>query len=337
MSASLRRIRQLATALCVFAVVANGDPASAYLKLGVSTSAGTVALKWTQMPVRYYISDCGVPGVSPLEFRAAVDRAFATWQAVPTASVTYEFAGFTGARPLEDDGASTLGFVERPDLDRVLGSTEFLVDTGTGELLEADIFFNAAFPWSTASTGESGRYDVESVAVHEIGHLSGLGHSALGESELQPGGSRRVIAAASVMFPIAFPAGSTAGRSLQEDDRSGISDVYPDGQFRERTGSVTGRVTVDGRGVLGSHVVAFDLASGALVGGFSLDEHGTFSIAGLSPGPRIIRVEPLDDADLNSFFDAAVDIDFRVRFFDRLVVVPPGGDSGPIEVEVRRK
>ena len=57
---------------------------------------------------------------------------------------------------------------------------------------------------------------------------------------------------------------------------------------------------------------------------------------GLSPGPHIIRVEPLDDADVESFFTASakVDLDFRVTFLNRLVVVPRGGDSGPVEIAI---
>ena len=53
----------------------------------------------------------------------------------------------------------------------------------------------------------------------------------------------------------------------------------------------------------------------------------------------MVRVEPIDDADVDSFFDSSrvVDIDFRVTFSDRAVVVPKGGDSGQIEVKVVRK
>ena len=118
------------------------------------------------------------------DLRDAAGRAFAKWQAVPTASIGYQFAGFTAALPGEDDGVTTLGFDERPDLDRVLASTSLLVDEVTGELVEADIFFNSSFPWSVSAAGERGRYDLETIALHEIGHLSGLGHSALGETEL---------------------------------------------------------------------------------------------------------------------------------------------------------
>ena len=320
-------------------VYAHATPAFAYLKFGVQVGGRQIALKWARAPVRYFVSDQAVLGVTPIELQAAVARAFATWQAVPTASIAYHFVGFTGALPLEEDGQSTLGFLARPELDRVLASTSFLIDVSTGELLESDIFFNTAFRWSAAPAGESGRFDLESVALHEIGHMSGLGHSALGETELRAEGGRRVIAAEAVMFPIAYPSGNVSGRSLRDDDVAGISDLYPDNDFNATTGSVSGTVTRNGRGVFGAHLVAFDLLTGSLIGNFSLNDQGRFSIAGLSPGPHVIRVEPLDDADIDSFFTvpAAVDLEFRTAFFDRLVVVPRGGDGGAVDITVIAK
>jgi len=327
--------RGISTALTVALMAAQTVPAAAYLKFGVRVTSGNVTLRW-KGPVRYFVSNTGVPGVSPAALQNTVARAFSTWEAVPTASIAYQFGGMTSALPGVDDGRSTLGFLEEPDLDRVLASTSFLIDMSTGELLESDIFFNSVFPWSVAPSGEAGRYDLESIAVHEIGHLSGLGHSALGESEMSAGGRRRVLATGAVMFPIAFAAGTTAGRTLRADDIAGISDLYPDGNFEEETGSISGRVTKSGQGVFGAHIVAFNPATRALVGNFSLDQLGRFSIAGLTPGLYVVRVEPVDDADVESFFDSdpPVDIDLRAAFHDRLVGVPRGGDSGAIEVKV---
>jgi hypothetical protein len=316
-------------------VLLQAQGASGYLEFGVPAGGRTVTLKWTAQPVRYFISDGAmVPGVSVSDFQAAVGRAFNTWQSVPTAAITYQFAGFTAAAPGDEDGMSTLGFSARPDLDRVLASTSFVIDSGTGALIESDIFFNSAFAWSVAQGGEANRFDLESIALHEIGHLSGLGHSALGETELSQSGGRRVIAAEAVMFPIAFAAGSTAGRTLKADDIAGISDLYPRGS--SDSGSLSGRVTKNGQPVFGAHVVAFDPETSTLVGGFSLNAQGEFSIGALSPGPHLLRVEPLDDVDLESFFSSSqeVDVDFRVAFLDRLVVVPRGGGSGSIDVKV---
>ena len=101
-------------------------------------------------------------------------------------------------------------------------------------------------------------------------------------------------------------------------------------------GSIQGRVTKSGRAVYGAHVVAFHLDSGALVGGFALGDDGNFVIGGLSPGPYILRVEPLDDADVESFFaPARVDIDFGVTFAPKVVVVQAAGSTAPLAIEVR--
>jgi Carboxypeptidase regulatory-like domain/Matrixin len=333
----MRRI--IATLLAIFLTVP-AQPAFAYLEFGTRVNGRQVTLKWAQTPVRYFVnSRSAIPGVSVDDFQAAVGRAFAQWQAVPTSAIAYQFAGLTAGLPGEEDGLSTLGFRNRPELDRVLASTNFLVDISSGALLESDIFFNSSFSWSTAPAGELGRFDLESIALHEIGHLSGLGHSALGETELREGGGRRVLGSEAVMFPIAFGAGTIAGRTLKADDIAGISDLYPDGDFTASTGSISGTVTKDGQPIFGAHIVAFDPATGSMVATFSLNAQGQFSINGLSPGPHVVRVEPLDDAEIDSFFDAslAVDIDFKVSFLDRLVVVAAGGDRGGVTANVSHK
>lgn len=311
-------------------------PLVAYLKLGFQTGSQNVTLHWALLPMRYSVTNTGVSTVTPSQFQSAVASAFSTWEQVPTATFSGTFAGFTGARPFEDDGISVLGFTSRPDLDRVLAATTFTINTRTGEIVESDIFFNSAFPWSTSSSGEANRYDIESIALHEIGHLLGLGHSALGETELRAGGGRRVIAIGATMFPIAFSAGNVEERVLQPDDVAGVSDIYPESTFRARTGTISGRVTKNGAGVYGAHVVAFNLQTGAMVGNFSLDRSGTFAIAGLEPGAYAVRVEPLDDADVESFFDSAsdADINFAPKFFERIVVAPRGGGAGDIEIQV---
>ena len=329
-------MRTLTLFLAIVSLTA--QPTQAYLQLTSSTGTTQTPLKWDQTRVRWFATDRSVNGVTASQFQAAVAAGFAAWEAVPTAAIAFQFVGFTSAVPFDDDGISTFGFDAAPDLDRVLGATSFVVDTLTGEIVESDVFFNSIFTWSTAAAGDPSRFDLQSVATHEIGHFLGLGHSAIGETEIRPDGGRRVLASGAVMFPISLGRGITADRTLQPDDIAGVSDLYPDGDFEETTGAISGRVMRNGTEVIGAHIVAFNPKSGTLIGGFSLGQGGTFQIAGLTPGTHVIRVEPLDDADIDSFFSpSGIDVDFQVTLLPRLIVAPEGGASDRFDVSVRPK
>jgi Matrixin len=314
-------------------------PVGAYLKLGVRVGSAVESIRWTTLPVRYFVTNRDVPGVTAPDLQRAVARAFDTWGAVPGVALAAEFVGFTSAEPFISEGMSVIGFRSRPDLDRTLGATTFTLDAATGTVLESDIFFNTAYPWSVAPEGESGRFDLESIALHEVGHLLGLGHSALGETDLLPGGGRRVLAKGAVMFPIAFPPGNIADRQLDPDDVAGLWDIYRDGTVERALGTIKGRVTLDGRGVFAAHLTAFNPVTGDVVGSFALGDDGSFVIASLKPGLYVVRAEPLDDADVDSFFDAdtPIEIGFRPAYASKLIGVPAGGgaDAGEIAVSPR--
>jgi hypothetical protein len=67
--------------------------------------------KWTQMPIRYFITDRGTLGVvlNCNELQAA----FASWDSASTAQVSSQFVGFTLASPTQD-GATVIGFRTGP-------------------------------------------------------------------------------------------------------------------------------------------------------------------------------------------------------------------------------
>jgi hypothetical protein len=325
------------TVVVAMMLVCLSSPTQAYLKLGTSFGPDAISLKWRAGTISYFVNAARIPSnLSSADFQAAVVRGFNTWNDVPTATVDFQFAGFVNNTPFDEDDVNTIGFLQRPELERVLASTGFTYDTRTGELIEADIFFNGSFDWSTSQGGQSGRFDIQSIAAHEAGHFLGLGHSALGETEQRSSGGRRLIAAGAIMFPIAFSPGSIVGRTLRADDVAGVSDIYPTTDFRRDTGSIQGRITKSGQGVFGAHVVAFNLSTQDLVANFTLEQDGEFVIAGLSPGLYVVRAEPLDDGDLESFFDGVqpTDLDFTPHFHERVVAVPEGGTSHRVDIAV---
>ena len=325
--------------LVIVAMAAATPALSAYLPIGTNVNGTNVFTRWTSMPIKYFITNRAASGVSAAEMQSAAAASFSSWSQVPSASLSASFAGFTNAEPVREDGATVIGFQPHDELERTLGVTTFTLDRTTGELVEADIFLNSTFAWSVAPAGEPNKFDAQSILTHEIGHLIGLGHSLLGETVLRAEGGRRVIAKRAVMFPIAYAVGTTLDRALQDDDVAGVSATYPTPKFLGSTGSIAGKVTLNGAGVFGAHVVAVNTKTGQTVGSFTLNSQGQFSMGGLEPGIYVVRVEPIDDADVGSFFsdDMKVDVNFKAVFHSKLVSVPAGGSGSLIEIKVVRK
>jgi hypothetical protein len=301
-----------------------------------------VNLKWGDdaMPVPYWVYNRPPNDFTLDETVAAVQASFETWEAIESSSIRFQYSGTTNAEPFVFfDFINSLGFVSDADLEGsgILGATNWIFFTFTGEIAESDIFFNSFFDWSVDPNGEAGHFDFQSVVTHEIGHFLGLGHSSTGIMETS-GLRRTLVEGSAIMYPFAYPAGSTAGRTPVADDIAGISVLYPEGRFISSTGSISGRVTKNGQEVYGAYVNAFNPFTGETIGFFT-DRNGRFQIEGLQPGPHVVRVNPITEPTTPedySFPDRLVDTDFRDALFEGRAEVGPGQTTSNINFEVQQ-
>ena len=72
---------------------------------------------------------------------------------------------------------------------------------------EADMAINTRYTWTTGCTAQAGAFDLESVILHENGHVAGLGHST-------------------DINAVMYPSYQTARCALAADDRAGLAALY---------------------------------------------------------------------------------------------------------------
>jgi len=143
-----------------------------------------------------------------------------------------------------------------------------------GVITDADILFNGADHRFTTS-GVSGRFDVQDVMTHELGHFLGLDHSGW---------------AGATMFPYVDPS-VILHRSLASDEHHGLRAAYPEGAPARITGFV--RRAANQVVVEGAHVVARD-AQGRTVASVLCDHLGAFTLAGLAAGSYELVATPFE-------------------------------------------
>ena len=168
-------------------------------------------------PIPFRLHHDGSDEHSMWSIETRVRSAFGTWAAVEGADIDFLEGGiFMGAADYQEtdaiDRQSVLFFMEEgwaPRSPEVIALTSISFGEG-GVIIEADIGFNAD-DW-TFTVGDSGvRVDFLSIAVHEIGHFLGLDHSE------EDGATMNAR----------YTEGDTSLRDLTDDDRAGISAMYP--------------------------------------------------------------------------------------------------------------
>ena len=312
----------------VFLGVVLAMPAFSYLPS--LTTPGPANDRWdfTSFPVTWNLNPAAGTNINGNQsVHAVMAAAFATWTGTPNAALAVSEGpqsnvGMESASPSNINlicfvcsdtdfpkDASTLAVTitttaNAPgESDGHGGTTRFV-----GQLIKADILFN---PTAQFSTGGGSAQDLQTVAVHEIGHFFGLDHSG-------------VVRA--VMFPFA-----SSLTTLSYDDVAGLSLLYPKANPDVATGSISGTVSLpSGAGVFGAHVYA-DSNSSSLAFGSSIRKSpigtlttpgGTYTIQGVPADSYVVIAEPLDGPASNSdvsqfppaFGQSAVQTNFTTRW-----------------------
>ena len=150
----------------------------------IAFNPGGPGFSWSQLPVRYVIQAAGSDDVADDSEKAAVRLAFRAWEELSSSAVRFE-EDLTADATRRDHQAQDLHLVMWDDAgdsglftagSGVVALTPLLASTVTGQIFDADIVFNGAQPFATAPT--SGRFDIQSIATHEVGHFIGLDHAA---------------------------------------------------------------------------------------------------------------------------------------------------------------
>lgn len=144
----------------------------------------------------------------------------------------------------------------------------------------------------TGSVADQDRY--RATITHEIGHFLGLGHSQVA-----------LHADFATMYPIII---KTEQQTLDADDVSAISNLYPVSGYSALVGSISGTVkSAGGANLSGVNVLAVNTVTGVAYSGvvdyFSGGKSGfdsppartgSYTISGLPPGSYHVRMEPVN-------------------------------------------
>jgi len=145
--------------------------------------------------------------------RNAVVSAMSSWNGINPSGLTLSYAGSTSVITYSYNGSNTVCWNN-------LGATGALATAymwySGSTMVETDVVFNDFYTWSTSG----GNYDVQTVALHELGHCVGLNHSSTGIMRPSYSGIQRSIDSDAEAGFIAMYGGGGSSPSISLDRTS---------------------------------------------------------------------------------------------------------------------
>jgi hypothetical protein len=341
------RVALAALSAIVFALSV-AAPAGAFVRIARQQTTPTlgpvVQAHWfdSELPLRSVINPTNAD-ISAAAALLVVQASAETWENVNTSYFTVNPEEYTAGpgqvQPAlnANDGQNSMFFdtagANFAPGGSVIAFVRSVIDLTNGHTLDADLVFNdrdffssTSSPALTPAPSGQSSVDLQSVITHEYGHYFSLDHTSIADATMIP-----------------FIIGDTRQRTLELDDRAGLSTVYPESaarglsepgavDFGATTGTVSGTVVsgYDASVIFGAHVEALLISSpgpensiSAISGELTLRNGlGDWTIHGLPPGDYAIRIVPLDgvhtiaaDPNIGGPYNG-LDINFEVEYWN---------------------
>jgi len=160
------------------------------------------------LPVKMYIHE----SVSDPQFIEAIEQAARRWNEVfGRQAIVIQASSVSGDGTAKKDGRSFIYFYSSWEANRTMEQARTTIYWNGNQINEADIKVNTKnFQYSADTSSRSGKVDLESLMIHEMGHVLGLGHDDHSKS----------------VMATTLSSG-TLRRSISTEDTENLSCEYP--------------------------------------------------------------------------------------------------------------
>ena len=195
-----------------------GTPATSSSSFGLTYASSS--RKWDgSNPSVTYLLNANTDDIADAGERAALTSAMSTWSA-SGANFSFVDGGNTTSTTTASDGVNIIywGTIDGPGGTLAVNTNFFYTLDGT--IIDSDIEFDDAETWSLCSPSCPGQFDVETVALHELGHTFNFYDS------YHPNDAPSCTSPCNPKVMYGFSSPGSTQRSLFTDDTNGAKALY---------------------------------------------------------------------------------------------------------------